>query len=343
MQNWGTTPPQPKKSSLLWLWILLGIFGGGLLLLLLACGGGYWYLTSPPPVNAALANQPFPVADTPITQFPARGAPVQFDQGIDFFEVALPDEDGDYSPPGNGGRLWIYAPPGAAPPQSRPCILIAPAGSTLMEGMALGEGDQDEHTAYVEAGFVVVAFELDGHSSENQSGPNSGFSQFEKSQAGLVNARNALEYTLKNLEMVDPKRIYSAGHSSAGTMALLFAEHEPRLAGCIAYAPAIDCENRLPVFLRKILEAANPGASTFLARSSPKRHVSQLKCPTYLFVAEDDDTIDVGDIKKFHDDLKAAGGNSTLKTVPAGGHYDPMIEQGIPAAIEWLKQQGAVK
>ncbi len=343
MQNWGNTPAPPKKSSLLWLWILLGVLGGGLFLLLIACGGGYWYLTSPPPVNATLANQPFPVAETPIAQFPARGAPVQFDEGIDFYEVSLPDDDGDYSPPGNGGRLWIYAPPGASPPQSRPCILIAPAGSTLMEGMALGEGDQDEHTAYVEAGFVVVAYELDGHSSENPFGPSSNLSQFEAAQAGLVNARNAFEYTLKNLEMVDSKRIYAAGHSSAGTMALLFAEHEPRLAGCIGYAPAVDTAGRLPVFLRKFVETANPGANTFLARSSPKRHIKNLKCPTYLFTAEDDDTIDVSGIKEFHADLRAAGGNSTLKTVPSGGHYEPMINEGIPAAIEWLKQQGAVK
>ena len=43
-------------------------------------------------------------------------------------------------------------------------------------------------------------------------------------QAGLVNARNALEFVLARVPEVDPKRIYAAGHSSAGTLALLFAE-----------------------------------------------------------------------------------------------------------------------
>lgn len=343
MQNWGNTPAPAKSGGLTWLWILLGVLGGGFLLFVLACGGVIWYLTSPPPLNTTLANQAFPVSDVPVTAFPARGPATSFDEGIDFTEVVLSDTDGDYTPPGNGGRLWIYTPAGPSAPASRPCILIAPAGSTLLEGMPLGEGDQDEHAPYVEAGFVVVAYELDGHSSPNESGPNSNFSQFERSQAGLVNARNALEYTLKNLEMVDPKRIYSAGHSSAGTMSLLFAEHEPRLAGCIAYAPAVDVENRMPAFLRKILEAANPGCNTFLARSSPIRHVSQLKCPTFLFAAEDDDNVLATDVKSFHDALQAAGGNSTLKTVSSGGHYDSMINEGIPAAIEWLKTQGAVR
>lgn len=343
MQNWGNSYPPPRKSSLTWLWVLLGVLGGGFLLLLLTCGGFVWYLMSPPPVNNALANQAFTVSDVPVTQFPARGTAQQDHPGIDSYEVVLPDTDGDYSPAGNGGRLWIYVPQGNAPLASRPCILIAPAGSTLMEGMALGEGDVDEHTPYVQAGFVVVAYELDGHSDEDPMGPNSNLTQFMAAQAGLVNARNALEYTLKNLEMVDPKRIYAAGHSSAGTMALLFAEHEPRLAGCIAYAPAVDVENRLPGVFRKVIETANPGANTFLAQSSPKRHISQLKCPTFLFVAEDDENVSAADIKKFHTDLQAAGGKSTLKTVPSGGHYQPMIDAGIPAAIEWLRQEGTVK
>lgn len=346
MQNWGNSyspQPQPQKSSLLWLWILLGVLGGGFALLVIVCGGTVWYFTSPPPVNSAIADQPFTLADVPVTQFPPRGTAEEIDDGVNLYEVQLPDTDGDYTPAGNGGRLWIYLPKGDSPPASRPCVIIAPAGSTMMEGMSLGDGDMDEHIPYVQAGFVVVAYELDGHSDEDPFGANSNLTQFQASKAGLVNARNALEYTLKNLEMVDAKRIYTAGHSSAGTAALLFAEHEPRLAGCIAFAPAIDVENRLPVFMRKVVETSNPGANTFLAQSSPKRHVDKLKCPTFLFTAEDDDTISVPDIKQFHTDLQAAGGKSTLKTVPVGGHYDPMIEEGIPAAIEWLKTQGALK
>lgn len=304
----------------------------------LICGGSVWYLMSPPPVNDAVANQPFVVSEVPVTQFPARGAAEEIEPGVDFFEVVLPDTDGDYSPPGNGGRLWIYVPRGETPAASRPCILIAPAGSSLIDGKALGEGSMDEHIPYAQSGCVVVAYELDGFVEGDAS-----FGQFEAAQAGLVNGRNALEYTLKHLDMVDPKQIYAAGHSSAATAALLFAEHEPRLAGCMAYAPAVDVEKFVHPVLRRMVEAVKPGINDSIARSSPARHIAQLKCPTFLFVAEDDATVSASDIKKFHADLQAAGGKSILKTVPAGGHYMPMIDEGIPAAIEWLKTQRAVK
>jgi hypothetical protein len=43
----------------------------------------------------------------------------------------------------------------------------------------------------------------------------------------------------------------------------------------------------------------------------------------------------------FYHELKAAASNAHLVTVPTGGHYDAMIEKGIPAGIQWMKQAGA--
>jgi dipeptidyl aminopeptidase/acylaminoacyl peptidase len=39
----------------------------------------------------------------------------------------------------------------------------------------------------------------------------------------------ALDYIAKRLPYVDTNRIYTAGHSSAATMALLLAEHDLRM------------------------------------------------------------------------------------------------------------------
>ena len=79
------------------------------------------------------------------------------------------------------------------------------------------------------------------------------------------------DYVLAKVPEVDPARIYAAGHSSAATHALLLAEHEPRLAGVIAYAPAIDVPKRfgplLPIF-RFLL----PGLVDFVTQSSPHTH-----------------------------------------------------------------------
>ncbi|MEZ6067387.1 MAG: prolyl oligopeptidase family serine peptidase [Planctomycetaceae bacterium] len=136
---------------------------------------------------------------------------------------------------------------------------------------------------------------------------------------------------------VDPSRIYVAGHSSAGTVALLTAEHEPRIAGCIAYAPCSDVEDFLSEALSDpFLPRFLPGLREFAKRSSPRTHVAKLKCPTFLFQAADDSVVDANTTRQFRSLLQAQGTSVTYKEVPSGDHYDPMIESGIPAAIAWI-------
>ena len=58
-------------------------------------------------------------------------------------------------------RVWYYEPEKAA--GKLPLVLVPPAGSTLFVGMNLGDGDRAEHYPYVQAGFAVASFEIDGH------------------------------------------------------------------------------------------------------------------------------------------------------------------------------------
>ncbi len=148
--------------------------------------------------------------------------------------------------------------------------------------MQLSEGDQDEHFPYVKAGMAVVAFDLDGGGGSTDFDIDAdqpdqvnvedvtGYKSFRSAQAGLVNARNALEYTLANVPEVNPKQLFSVGHSSAGTLALLFAEHEPRLAGCVAYAPAIDLKSRFPGAVVRMMSTMFPNMAEFIVQTSPK-------------------------------------------------------------------------
>ena len=110
--------------------------------------------------------------------------------------------------------------------------------------MKLADGDVAEHLPYARAGYAVLAFDVDGMLANRQNPtPEAIFEaagRFQAAQAGLVNAHIALEYVLAKVPEVDPKRITVAGHSSAGTLAVLFAEHEPRLRSCLAYAPVDD-------------------------------------------------------------------------------------------------------
>lgn len=245
--------------------------------------------------------------------------------------------------PGQSGRLWVYLPVGEHAPGSLPCVLIAPAGSNLLCGMGLGAADQPEHYPYAESGIAVVAFELDGP-LENIEAPQAeemmaAYDEFSAAGAGIVNARNAFLYASTQIPEVDPQRIYIAGHSSAASLSLLYAAHEPRLAGAIAYAPCTDLVGRYGLAGYQ-LALVLPGCRSFLAAASPINHVKTIRCPVFLFHAEDDSNVPIAESRRFAEQLRNAGGTLSFRTVATGDHYNSMIEQGVPQAIEWLRQGG---
>ena len=334
---------QPKKSN--WGLIAAIVGGGGLILVLLCCGGLAMAVRTPSP--SAASKQPFEYASVPAPQFDERSEAEQheLEPGVTQHVVSIGVDDGGfYDTPGHGGYMYLYLPPGEHAPKSLPCIVIAPAGSTLLAGMYLGEGDEPEHIPYVKAGIAVLSYELDGpcYDDTDTDEMREAYDAFKDSRAGLVNGRNAVDYLLAKVPEVDPARIYAAGHSSAATHALLLAAHEPRLAGVIAYAPATDLPKRmgpqLP-FFRFLL----PGMVDFVTQSSPSTHLAALKKPVFLFHAEDDSNCPIADTRAFAEKLKTQGTDVKLVTAASGEHYDSMIDEGIPAAIEWLREKKAVK
>ena len=66
--------------------------------------------------------------------------------------------------------MLLYLPPGEHPPKSLPCILITGAGSTLLAGVALEARGTPEYLPYVEAGFAVLVYELDGPTGDRRRG-----------------------------------------------------------------------------------------------------------------------------------------------------------------------------
>jgi dienelactone hydrolase len=221
---------------------------------------------------------------------------------------------------------------------------VAPAGTNLLTGNALDDPTYHKETLpYARAGYVAITYSLDGapppdaaETADEQMA--SAYRTFSAAYAGLANARTALEFALARLPEVNPKRIFAAGHSSAGTLALLFAEHETRLKGCIAYAPQTDVENQFGMLLG-LLAASDrfPGIVDFVRRSSPQTHIARIQCPVFLFWAADDSVVAPSGIQKFATELSARRPDVTVKTVPTGDHFEPMINPGIGLAIEWLK------
>lgn len=330
-------------------------------------------------------------------KFPELGAATAVGTaGVQSREIDLAGVPGNAGSPGMKMKLRVYLPPGDHAPMSIPCVLVAPAGTTLLTGIHLDE-THFETLPYAEAGMAVVHYSLDGDPDSLEPGKASlqtPYLHFRAACAGVVNARNALEYALAKLPIVDPKKVFTARHSSAGTLALLAAEHEPRLAGAVAYAAASDILSRMegmedaPAMLTGI---AFPRMKEFLTQSSPTTHLSSLKCPVFLFHSEDDGNVPFADSERFARKLRAAGQDVTLEAVdsaaPADGgsgpepggnlapqtpgfdveaadedseemadedlsdedvhegfdgydsHYTPMIKEGIPRAIRWIKQR----
>jgi dipeptidyl aminopeptidase/acylaminoacyl peptidase len=312
-------------------------------LLLLCCGGGIglpmWMISSATAVSAA-AREPFPVQTAVIPAFSDAVAWQELEPGIEICEVNLP---GGFQP-GHSGKLWLYRPAGTAAERSLSCVFVAPAGTTLLHGSTLGEIGEyhEEHTPYVRAGMAVVAFELDGDATYNETPEDDQrvFRQFAVAQAGLVNARVALEYALAKFPQVDPARLYVAGHSSAGTLALLFAAHEPRLRGCAAYAP---CSNLTEHFGGGLAIAAlsgllGPELRDFVVRSSPDTHVARINCPVLVFQAQDDSVVPETQSAAFVELMQAAGKTVEYSTVATGEHYDSMITDGIPQGIAFFRR-----
>jgi dienelactone hydrolase len=336
----------PKSSAGKTLLIIFGTLGGGFALLLLVCCGSIMWLGKTPQVSAA-AKQPFNLAAVPMPAFPERGQPTDFG-GVDLYKVKINGQTGGhYTPPGHGGSIFVYLPKGSHPAKSLPCVLITGAGTDLMSGVEfediVEEEEAAEHLPYVRAGMAVVVYEMDGSGYNGDEDEDDGdvqmYKDFRAACAGMVNARNALEFTLQKCPEVNPSQIFTAGHSSAGTSALLFAAHEPRIAGAIGYAPCSDVENFQPRALIRALSFSFPQLHDFLCQSSPKTHAQRITCPVFLFHAEDDDTVKIKTTHDFAALLQPHNQNVTVETVPGGDHYFSMIEQGIPKGVAWLKQR----
>jgi dipeptidyl aminopeptidase/acylaminoacyl peptidase len=270
------------------------------------------------------------VGTAPAT-WPEPGPMQKIEPGIVQYEVTLPK--GNVS-----SKLWVYLP--ERPGQKKlPCILIGPAGSRLFHGMFLGNGDRPEHLPYVRAGFAVIAYEVDGHMTDKADDNELTFAAraFKKADAGVANARAALDYAIAKFPAIDPDHIYAAGHSSAATLSLLVSEYEPRIKACIAYAPVCNVVGHLGDQTISSLAKMVPDFREFIENSSPDKSPAKLTCPVFLFHANDDSVVSTTQVMAFATTLKKTNPNVVVVQVSKGNHYDSMIQEGIPKGIQWLK------
>ena len=78
-------------------------------------------------------------------------------------------------------------------------------------------------------------------------------------------------------------------------------------------------------------------AEWFVGLQAGRARPAHIRSPVFLFHARDDDDASFAATESFGQSLKALGQNVTFVPVDDGGHYDSMIEVGMPKAIEWLR------
>ena len=62
-----------------------------------------------------------------------------------------------------------------------------------------------------------------------------------------------------------------------------------------------------------------------------------------MFQARDDSVVKAGETKRFVDQARAHNPQVEYVEVDFGEHYESMIQQGIPRAVQWLKNIDAEK
>ena len=154
--------------------------------------------------------------------------------------------------------------------------------------------------------------------------------------AGISDGKAAIDWAMRKIPGIDRDRLISVGHSSAGTIALQLAQHDRRIDYCVAFMPVTETRGFQDDDFAERLEEGAPGFEEFNEKWSPMENTKKLRCRTFLFSSRDDDYYD--DFKDFVEKLEESSNKVTVQTVRRGGHYEPMLEKGIPAALAWLKK-----
>jgi len=304
----GMRDPQERRSSS-GLWIGLAI-GGVALLLLVVCGGvgGLLYFVSNRSLQAQRAEVqarnirvqsgafPAPVQVQPVfvdpTEFPPQTEDyaearkkfktkllIEMSAPQQTLPMILPPEAEEIEFPSGELRLkaWVSRDP-ADGKEKKPAVVY------LHDGFSFGNDDWDQTKPFRDAGFVVMMPILRG---ENDQPGN--FSLFYDEVDDVLAAADALE----KLPYVGSKRMYLAGHSQGGTLALLTALTTSRFRAAASFSGSPDQTNWAAVRSNMNGFAGTNGQVPFDGENekesrmrSPLAFAESFKCPVRIYFGD---------------------------------------------------------
>jgi dienelactone hydrolase len=303
------------KSSKLWIWLIAG-FGAVGVCVLLCCGGGYLA------VRAFLSPTTFPEQTEDYAEARANFHTRLITQG-----PAPQDWQPERPPPGVqeieyvSGTLrlkaWVDKPQAGG--AKKPAVLF------LHGGFAFGADDWDQARPFRDAGFVTMLPMLRG-----ENGLPGSYSMFYDE----VDDALAAAEVLAKQPGVDSNRLYVAGHSVGGTVALLVAMTSKRFRAAASFSGSPDQvawsrgqEQFVPF---------DPKNQREFQMRSPLAFAKSFKCPVriyygsqeFLFKASSEKTAELA---------KAAGLDVEAVSVP--GDHMSAVPAEMQQAIAFFQQK----
>lgn len=214
-------------------------------------------------------------------------------------------------------KAWVNRPEAARP--------LKPAVLYLHGGWSFAEEDWDQCRPFRDAGFVTMTPWL-----RAENGQPGSFSMFYDEVDDVLAAAEVLAKT----PGVDPNRIYVAGHSAGGTLAMLAAMASERFKACASFAGSPD----QAAFVRD-----QPGVAPFdptdrqeLAMRSPLAYYQSFKCPARLYWGDEDWVFKFSTEKLAE---KATASGQDVKAVEVPGDHIDMVEPAMRQAVVFFQQQ----
>ena len=225
---------------------------------------------------------------------------------------------------GGSDNVTALLPATDLPDRSTPCVFVAAQPEGILTGANFVPRDFEILYPLVQAGFIVIAYDIDGALPFYSWKANR--LHYRNSECGLINARNAINFSLEQLPEIDVDRMFTLGIGTSGTQALLFAAYERRIKGCVALGAFYDKvawvkSNNAPS-LQRHLEV--------LQLSSPTRYASRFECPTFCFHSPNN-PVPISQPEAFVEQMRSRGKNVKLVVNSE--------LNGMSAAIEWLQER----
>jgi predicted Zn finger-like uncharacterized protein len=306
-------PPRRRSSAWKWVIIIVVVFG----VLGVGCCGGLAWLGWSTVQPTTFPEQTQDYADARKSfktnlerKGPAPMAGIMGTRPTDAMEVQYPSGNLNL-------KAWIS--------RTRSKSELMPAVLYLHGGFAFGEDDWRQCQRFRDAGFVTMTPTLRGENG--QSGTYTLFYD-------EVNDVVAAAEFLSKMPGVDSDRIYVAGHSAGGTLAMLAAMTSKRFKGCASFSGSPD----QVTFVKRNSELApfNSSNSKELEMRSPLAFPKSFKCPARLYWGSEEMPFRLATRALIE---KATAAGLDVQGIEVPGDHFSSLDQAIPQAVTFFQQQ----